>query len=117
MLAPIDDVSVEQPVPGVAVATFSGEHDLATKHEIDDLLTSLVNENEHVVADLSTAQFVDSSILFVVRRIDEDARARGCTFRLQLATAAIVRRAFEITGLLDTLDIATTREAALEPKQ
>jgi anti-anti-sigma factor len=115
-VVPLDDVRIERPAPGTVVATFSGEHDLATKHKIDDLLTSLVSENEHVVVDFSTAQFVDSSVLFVVRHIDDVARAQGCTFRLQLATAAIVRRAFEITGLLDTLDIARTREAALEPK-
>jgi anti-sigma B factor antagonist len=116
-VAPSDDVDVERPAPGIAIATFTGEHDLATQNKIEDLLTGLVSENKHVVVDFSRAQFVDSSVLHVIRRVDEDAEDRGCAFRVQLATAAIVRRAFEITGLLDTFDIASTREAALEPRQ
>jgi hypothetical protein len=38
-VVPLDDVRIERPAPGTVVATFSGEHDLATKHKIDDLLT------------------------------------------------------------------------------
>lgn len=116
-MVPLDDVHVDRPVPGTAVAIFSGEHDLATKNEVQDLLLSLVAENQHVVIDFSTAQFVDSSILNVLRGVDDDAQDRGCTLRLQLATAAIVRRAFEITGLLDTFDVVSTREAALEARK
>jgi anti-anti-sigma factor len=116
-VVPLDDVHVDRTVPGIAVATFSGEHDLATKHEVHDLLSSLVTDNQHVVADFSTAEFVDSSILYVLRSVDNEARDQGCTFRLQLATAAIVRRAFEVTGLLDTFDVVPTREAALEPRK
>jgi hypothetical protein len=33
---------------------------------------------------------------------------------VQLGTAHIVRRAFEVSGLLDVLDVAATREQALE---
>src|SRR5512145_276234 len=68
----LDDVQVEQPAPGTAVAVFSGEHDLATRDEVTELLTSLVDANELVVADLSSAQFVDSSILRVLTNVNND---------------------------------------------
>ena len=115
--APNLDVVVERPTPEAAVAVFSGEHDLATQREIHDLLTSLVDNNKLVVADFSGAQFVDSSILGVLMAMKSEADARGHTFRLQLNTADIVRRAFEISGLLILFEVASTREAALEQRR
>lgn len=110
----LDDVVVEQPAPRAAVAVFSGEHDLATKGQVHELLTSLVYDNELVVADLSGAQFVDSSTLGVLMAMRGEADERGHTFRLQLNTADIVRRAFEVSGLLNFFEVVPTREAALE---
>lgn len=112
----LDDVVVEQPTPGSAVAVFSGEHDMATKSQVHELLTSLVDNNTLVVADFSGAQFVDSSILGVLMAMRGEADARGHTFRLQLNTADIVRRAFEISGLLALFEVSSTREAALEER-
>lgn len=43
-----------------------------------------------------------------------EADERGHTFRLQLNTADIVRRAFEVSGLLNFFEVVPTREAALE---
>ena len=116
MAPTLDDVQVEQPASGTVVAVFSGEHDLATRDEITELLTSLVDANELVVADLSDAQFVDSSILHVLTNVNNDAQAKGRSFRLQLGTADIVRRAFEISDLFAILDIVPTREAALKDR-
>jgi anti-anti-sigma factor len=110
----LGDVRVEQPAPGAAVAVFSGEHDIATKGQVHALLTSLVYDNKLVVADFSGAQFVDSSILGVLMVMRGEADERGHTFRLQLNTADIVRRAFEISGLMTMFEVASTREAALE---
>ena len=45
-----------------------------------------------------------------------EADARGHTIRLQLNTADIVRRAFEISGLLSVFEVASTRKAALEER-
>ena len=114
---PLDDVVVEQPAPGAAVAVFMGEHDLATKRQVHELLSSLLDNNELVVADFSGAQFVDSSILGVLMEMRGEAHKRGHTFRLQLNTADIVRRAFELSGLLTIFEVAATREAALEGRR
>lgn len=98
---------------GVTVVKLLGEHDLAGASDLDFLLESLVGANRLVVVDLSDATFLDSSILLALVRADQSARARGATFRLQFGTAPIVKRALELTGLLDQLESARTREEAV----
>ena len=115
MATTLDGVQVERPTASAAVVVFSGEHDLATRSEVGDLLGSLVLSKELIVADFSTAEFVDSAILGVLRDTNQHAGELGKTFRLQLHTAAIVRRAFEITGLLEMVEHVKTREEALAP--
>ena len=107
------DVEVAQPVSGIAVAVFSGEHDLATRDAVAALLGSLVQENDVVVVDFSGANLVDAATLRVVRDTDLVSRERGSSFRLQLGTVPIVERAFEVSGLLEQLNWAPTREEAL----
>ena len=106
-------VEVILPRAGVAVVVLRGEHDLTTKDQLDDVLSVLTAGNDLVVVDVSEATFVDSSTLGTFVRADRAARAAGCHLRLQLGTAPIVRRAIEITGLLQVLDWAPTRETAL----
>jgi anti-anti-sigma factor len=113
MPRPLRNARVERPSPSSAVAVFVGEHDRVTVHRVHDLLASLIEENDLVVADFSEAEFVDSSILHVLVQSDKAARECGHRFRLQLGTAPIVHRAFEISGLLEVLDCAPTREEAL----
>lgn len=109
----LEDVQVERPMPGGAVVTFTGEHDLATKDAVEALLGSLIEESDHVVVDVSAAEFVDSSMIHILFKADRAARLRGSTFRLQIGTAPIVRKALELGGLLEQLDCASTREEAL----
>lgn len=82
-------------------------------HDVRELLDSLVRRDNLIVADFSSAAFVDSSILGVLLDTEKQASELGKTFRLQLGTAAIVRRAFEIAGLFDVIERVTTREEAL----
>ena len=74
MAPTLEDVQVERPTDGTAVVVFSGEHDLATKVEVRDLLDSLVRWDKLIIADFSSASFVDSSILGVL--LDTNERAR-----------------------------------------
>jgi len=109
----LDDVRVEQLAPRTAVAAFAGEHDVATKDAVKELLGSLLARNELVIADFTDAQFVDAAILEVLLQADREAQGHGSTFRLQLGTAPIVDLVFEIAGISDVLDCAATREEAL----
>ena len=107
------DVRVEWPQDGAAVVTFSGEHDAFAARTLELALSSLVAENELVVVDFSQAEFVDSSMIQLVLRSYKAARERGSAFRLQLGTAAIVDKAFQLSGALEVLDRCSTREEAL----
>ncbi|HUP22682.1 MAG TPA: hypothetical protein VNB06_07050, partial [Thermoanaerobaculia bacterium] len=55
----------------------------------------------------------DSSILGVVLDTHAQAHELGKVFRLQLGTAAIVHRAFEICGVFSVVERVATREEAL----
>lgn len=113
MYDPMDDVLVAYPSPGTAVVRFTGEHDLVAREDLRALLDSLVEQNDLVVADVSEAKFVDSTTMHALLDADTAARVRGRTFRLQLGTAAIVRRAFELSGVLGRLEYVDSREEAL----
>ena len=113
----LEDVLVERPAAGTAVVVFTGEHDVATKDEVQDLLDSLLCEDDLLVTDFSSASFVDSSMLGVLLDTNEQARSLGKTFRLQLGTADIVRRAFEISGVFAVIERVATREEALAQEE
>jgi anti-sigma B factor antagonist len=107
------DIRIERPAPDTAVAVFLGEHDIASGKALKSLLEALVDENDLVVVDFSEATFVDSTTMHVLVTAHAAARVRGKTFRLQLGTADIVRRAFELTGVITRLDSVKSREEAL----
>lgn len=109
----IPDLDVLRPRDGVAIVELHGEHDVATKIEIRELFTSLVEANDLVVIDVTDARFIDSSFLHNLAEADRFARSRGSRLCLQLGTATIVRRALEISGLLKRLDCAGDREQAM----
>ena len=112
----LDDVSIETPDDASAVVIFSGEHDLASRDAVRELLGGLVERYRLVVADFSEALFVDSSMLWTLVDVRKAAQARQSTFRLQLSTASIVRRAFDISGVADALEYTSTREDALRER-
>jgi len=114
---PPDDVLVEQVAPRAVVVRFGGEHDLSERDRVEELLRTLLDENELVVADFSEATFVDSTMMHVLLGADMEARRRGSRFRLQLGTSAIVARAFEMTGLDRRLDVARSRQEALGERE
>lgn len=110
----LEDVQVASPQAGVAVATVADELDLATRSEFSALLGALIQANELVVVDLSETRFIDSSTLHALLSGYKLARERGKTLRLQLGDECVVKRALEVTGLLDELSWASSREEALD---
>jgi anti-anti-sigma factor len=109
------DVRVVYPGKGQAVVELSGEHVFETREQVHELLVSLVRTSDLVVVDVSEAKFVDSSFLRNLSIADRIAREQGSRLRLQLGTAPVVRRALEISGMLDFLDCVSDRRAALQP--
>ena len=113
MYDPPREIRIERPAPDAAVAVFLGEHDIASRKELKSLLETLVEENDLVVVDFSEATFVDSTTMHLLITAHAAARVRGKTFRLQIGTADIVRRAFELTGVMTRLDCVKSRQEAL----
>ena len=109
----VDDVRIERPRAGAAVVVLLGEHDISTSPGLARILSSLLDENELVVTDVSEVEFLDSSVINVLIEADRAASAQERSFRLQVGTEAVVHRVLEITGVLQLLDCASTREQAL----
>ena len=113
MVEALEDVQVASPQAGVAVLSVADELDLATRTEFSALLHALVRQNELVVVDFSEALFIDSSTLNVVVSAHKLALERGARLRLQLGDQSAVKRTFEISGLLNELSWAASRDEAL----
>jgi anti-anti-sigma factor len=113
VVATLEDVHVASHGTGVSVVSFAGQHDLLTSGAVSDLFGSLLTSSDLVVADFSGAEFIDSSILHVVLKAHRLARENGKDFRVQVGTEAVVRRAFHISGLLEEVSWAASREEAV----
>ncbi len=109
----MDDVEVTRPRESVAVLAIRGSHDCSTEHELEALLDDAISSSKLVVVDVTDADFVDSSFLHNLVKAHRNAPARGSRFVLQLGTAPIVRRVLEISGLLEELECASSRDEAL----
>jgi anti-sigma B factor antagonist len=109
------EIASERADPGVAVITFSGEHDLNTAPELRGRLAAALEERVPVVVDFSGAAFIDSSILGAVLDARQQARERGLGFAVALSDGAQpVQRVIEVTGLDTTLPVYPSRSAAIE---
>jgi anti-anti-sigma factor len=113
MVVALEDVQVASPQAGVAVVSVAHELDLTRRTEFSALLLALIRQNELVVVDFSEAFFIDSSTLHVLVSAHKLALDRGTRLRLQLADGCLVKRTFEISGLLKVLSWASSREEAL----
>jgi len=110
---PMDDVTVSQPGESITVIALHGEHDLATASEMCVLLDDAISGSNLVVVDVTSAQLIDSSFLHNLVKAHRGAQTRGSRFVLQMGTAPIVRRALEVSGLLEELECASSRDEAL----
>ena len=109
------EIRVLQPRSGAAVLECRGELDINDAPVLDVELEVLADANELVVADLSEAEFIDSSIIQCLLRAHRRSLDRKTRFRLQISTAPIVEKALEVSGVLEILDVAKTRSEALAP--
>ena len=111
----IPDLFIERPAEDAAVVVLRGDHDISRATELDELLTSLVATHELVVVDLSTTEFIDSSVISALVRAKNAAARQRRRFRVQLGMEPKVERALELAGVLEFLECVATREQALAP--
>jgi anti-anti-sigma factor len=108
----MDRVSVDMRVPGIALVTLSGEHELYGALKLQERIDSLVAEGVAIVIDLTEAIFLDSSIVGVLLKSQKLAASSGIDYTVVLgaSTGEPVRRMFEITGLSRVLPIVERDE-------
>jgi anti-anti-sigma factor len=113
-LEPMDRVSVDTRVPGVALVSLVGEHELYSALKLQERIDALIADGLSIVIDLTEAAFLDSSIVGVLLRAQKLAAASHVDYTVVLSksTGQPVRRMFEITGLSDILPIVE-RDAAI----
>jgi anti-sigma B factor antagonist len=100
------------PEPGVAEFVLGGEHDLSSATQLQDTLGEALTTCSHLIVDLSSAEFIDSSTIKALVNARKAASERDCPFNLVLSTTPIVERVLEVTGVLEHLNrVHSTAEA------
>ena len=107
------EVALERNDAGLAVLTISGEHDLSTAPTLRRRIDNLLDDGTATVIDLSSATFIDSSILGVILDGRRRANEAGIGFAVVHANGAdAVDRVLDVTGLRAELPVHTRREEA-----
>ena len=99
--------------PGTALIVIGGEHDLQSAPELAQVMDESLDRCSHLIVDLSTAEFIDSSTINVLVKAKKGADDRGCKFNLVMGTAHIVERALVVAQILPALNHVKTLEQAL----
>jgi anti-sigma B factor antagonist len=68
---------------------------------------------DHLIVDLSAAEFIDSTVIGVLVQTMKQASGLGRRFSVVLGTAPVVERALEVSGVLPLLKVVPTVEQAL----
>lgn len=92
-----------------------GEHDIASAPELRSAFEAAMGAHPGVVADLTPASFIDSTVLGVLLGAREQARELGRGFAVLLGADGelAVKRIIEVTGLAPILPVHETLEAAV----
>jgi anti-anti-sigma factor len=100
-------LSVDTRVPGVALVSLIGEHEVYGAPKLQERIDSLIAEHLSIVIDLTDTVFLDSSIVGVLLKEHQLAASKGVDYTIVLSksTGEPVRRMFEITGLAQILTI------------
>jgi anti-sigma B factor antagonist len=110
----VGEVRNETAGDGVEIVVLSGEHDLGTVPRVKEALGGAAADSKATLVDLSSATFVDSSILGALLEARRTAVDSSRAFAVVCSgEAEPVRRVLEVTGLADELPVHPTREAAL----
>lgn len=106
-------IDVQSPRPGVALVALAGEHDLYSGDDLRQAFERSLTESDHLIVDLSGAEFIDSTIIAVLLQTMKDARELDRKFNVVLGTAPAVARILEVTGVIPLLRVVPTVERAL----
>lgn len=100
-------------VEDVLVLDVAGVVDMSTSPELASALELVTAMSRGVVVDLTDVSFLDSSGLNALLQGRRALDALGIPLRVVTAAEGAVRRVFEITQLLEPLDVRSSLAEAL----
>jgi anti-anti-sigma factor len=109
----VPTIEVRSPQPYAAVVVLGGEHDLSSADEVQQTLDQSLAACDHLIVDLSTAEFIDSTIVALLLQTKKNATELDRKFNVVLGSAPVVERILEVTGVVPLLNVVPTVERAL----
>jgi anti-sigma B factor antagonist len=106
-------IEVRSPQAGALLVQLTGEHDLYSGEELRQSLEESLARCDHLIVDLSAAEFIDSTVVAVLTQTMRSATELDRKFNVVLGTASAVERILEVTGVLPLLGVVPTVERAL----
>ena len=95
---------------GTALVTPAGELDISNAGELrEQLARPEVLDARQVCVDLNLVGFLESSCLDLIVTACKRVRATGGSFSVACGALGIVRRVFEVEGLVEYLQVGETR--------
>ena len=99
--------------PHAALVVLAGEHDLYSADEVRQTFDQSLAVCDHLIVDLSAAEFIDSTIVHLLLETKKNAIELDRKFNVVLGTAPVVERILAITGVVPLLNVVPTVERAL----
>jgi anti-sigma B factor antagonist len=109
----VPTIEVRSPQPDAALVILAGEHDLHSAEKVQQAFDQALVVSDHLIVDLSTTEFIDSTIVGLLVKTKKNAIELDRKFNVVLGTAPVVERILEVTGVLPLLNIVPTVEQAL----
>src|SRR5207248_9753640 len=95
------------------IVAIVGEIDMATAPEASKSINAEHGDARRVIVDLSEVTFLDSSALNAFVQAQQDLAQQDVAFRIVSPADHAVRNVFEITRLIDPLNVVGSLEEAL----
>jgi anti-sigma B factor antagonist len=107
-------IDVFDPGDGVVIARITGDLDLPNLQTVHAALVDAMPNDAHaLVADLSAVNFLDSSGVETLFRLQRSLAVRQQRFAVAIPADAPTRRALELSGAGDDLVLAPSVDDAL----
>jgi len=98
----------------VVVARLAGDVDMSNAGEVGTALDrTLTNDKLGLVLDLTEVDYFDSAGIHLIFDLRERLRVRGLKLRLVVPEGSSARASLQLAGVLRTIDVDETLEAAL----
>jgi anti-anti-sigma factor len=110
--AEVGSYRIAHPRERTALVELFGEHDLSSTEKLAGTLNSLAAINDVLIIDLSQTEFMDSSVLEELVHAQRVATGHGGRFYISGSLQPIVRKALELSGLIDHFDVVESWESA-----